>query len=191
MRKIIALVACAFAVLAASLATSGPATAAAPASVKPAASQGAQLSEAQVKALVASVTSTPVRKLAESGEACRNTSYTDSALMARTCVDWDNNNGTDRWYQVLIKVFNVPLSQGGHSDYVGATAYNFAPCSVCSGWIADGATWIWGDDAGEATQSQYDGLTFWLQETGSYGGYECRRVFVNSNGGTSATQVSC
>lgn len=133
---------------------------------------------------------------AVSGEFCRNTSYTDGALMNRQCIDQTDVAGST-WRVDQIKVFNIPLSQGGHSD----TTYVWERDGVCSIRcvianvpVADGATFIYGDDPGESTLTLPESVTEWIhtcQEYGTNNYVQGRHVYWNVGGGTSATQEPC
>lgn len=121
-------------------------------------------------------------------ESCRNQSYGDGALQTRVCFTYFLSvDGT--WTMTDAKVWNIPLSQGGHTDCV---------CSSIRYWnghmeepgaaTLDGGTYYYGGQA--LATSQWN--TIWLDYAVLYGSSKyCKRVFANPGGGMSAQNITC
>jgi hypothetical protein len=124
--------------------------------------------------------------LVASGDFCRTVFYGDGANMFRACSDHFDQAG-DNWTSESRLVWNIPFSQGGHSDEV--QAYCDYASSACGDFIADGDTETLNTDRVQGTDT-----TMWITVIMDYpvvGGPDyCRRVFWTHAGTSSVTAPS-
>lgn len=113
---------------------------------------------------------------------CRTLKYPDGANMLAACSEYGDLAGPT-WFSAWHHMWNIPYSQGGHSD-------NMWFCSFGDEFCSDVAS----DGGSESTTTNYtmnDANTYWMQFRIDYpvgGGNDyCRRVFFNNTGSTSAT----
>lgn len=113
---------------------------------------------------------------------CRTGFYADGAVHARPCNTRDYDGGF--WWRSLYRlVWNVPVSQGGHSDIFMPECWHVGGATECgTSFVLDGET----EDQGTDRQAGAD-TTAWVEVDNAAGGYSpatCLRYFFSSTGGT-------
>lgn len=119
-------------------------------------------------------------------QVCKTGYYVDGAVHARPCNTRDFDSGF--WWSSLYRlVWNVPASQGGHSDiFEDNMCWHVGTGTECStSFTLDGETEWQGTDRTAGTDS-----TAWVQVDNSVGGYSpnmCKRYYFSFGGGASTS----
>jgi hypothetical protein len=123
-------------------------------------------------------------------QTCRETHYGDGAKQSRVCFTYFlSSDGT--WQMTDLTVWNIPLSQGGHTDSISPYIRFFNGRMDDSGQAAlDGGSYYNYTTLIGLITSQTN--TMWIDYRVYYGSSEyCKRVFVNKGGGTSEQNITC
>jgi hypothetical protein len=115
-------------------------------------------------------------------QACTDVYANDGVKVARTCITaaWGGGGGST-WLTTERRTFNVPPSQGGHTDVIDHTGYTVVGGYELCDNVADGGSCVYTQDYTVSTAN-----TVWQQVSFPFAPY-CKQFSMNYLGATSLT----
>lgn len=115
---------------------------------------------------------------------CRSILYPDGANWATPCNQRDWSGGST-WASLTRKLWNVPVSQGGHSDLINYGLWHAGTATEDTGQVVDDETDLKTTDRTGISTSNTVWIRFQNDPTVGYSPGRCREVFFAANGDSS------